>query len=144
MPRPHKTRRIYGNFEADCFKPRGRKMSELEENFLEADELEALRLADLEDQYQNDAAEIMGVSRQTFGNIIKRAHYKIADALINGKAIRLTPATGEKLHCRGCGRSWAETVHSEELDNCPVCESDELELEPNSTSTGRTDKQKGA
>ena len=110
MPRPHKTRRIYGDFDADVFKPRGSRMSELEEIFLEADELEALRLADLEDKYQNDAADMMGVSRQTFGNIIKRAHQKVADALINGKAIRFTPIVSGRRHCNGCGRRWAETA----------------------------------
>ena len=129
MPRPFKARRIYGDFEADYFKPRGRRISELEEIYLEADELEALRLADLEDKYQNDAAELMGVSRQTFGNIIKRAHQKVADALINGKAIRLTPAVSGKMRCRGCGSRWAETAHAQESGHCPDCDSDAVETE---------------
>lgn len=127
MPRPFKTRRIYGDFEAEYFKPRGRRMAELEEIFLEADELEALRLADLEDRYQNDAADLMGVSRQTFGNIVKRAHRKVADALINGKAIRFTPVITERRRCRGCGRRWAETAYAPKQENCPVCESNEVE-----------------
>jgi predicted DNA-binding protein (UPF0251 family) len=127
MPRPHKARRIYGDFEADVFKPRGRRMMELEEIFLEADELEALRLADLEEMYQNDAADKMGVSRQTFGNIIKRAHQKTADALINGKAIRITPAVAERRRCRGCGRRWAETEINMKKEHCPDCESDSVE-----------------
>ena len=143
MPRPQKTRRIYGDFEADYFKPRGRRMSELEEIYLEADELEALRLADLEDKYQNDAAELMGVSRQTFGNIIKRAHQKVADALINGKAIRFTPVISGRMQCRGCGRRWAETAYAQERDNCPVCESDAVETESTILSDRGTEKHKG-
>jgi uncharacterized protein len=142
MPRPQKMRRIYGDFEADYFKPRGRRMSELEEIDLEADELEALRLADLEDRYQNDAAELMGVSRQTFGNIIKRAHQKVADALINGKAIRFTPVVSGRMRCRGCGRRWAETAQVQERENCPVCESDAVETESPMPSD-RGDQNKG-
>jgi hypothetical protein len=51
------------------------------------DELEAIRLADLEGMYQEDAAKKMNISRQTFGRIIESAHRKIADALTNGKAL---------------------------------------------------------
>ncbi len=127
MPRPFKARRIYGDFDADYFKPRGRRMGELEEISLEADEMEALRLADLEDKYQNDAAELMGVSRQTFGNIIKRAHQKVADALINGKAIRFTPVVSEGMQCHGCGRRWAETTYTQRNGHCPDCDSDVVE-----------------
>jgi predicted DNA-binding protein (UPF0251 family) len=53
------------------------------------DEVEAIRLADLEDLYQEQAAKKMNISRQTFGNIIHSAHKKIADAIINGKALQI-------------------------------------------------------
>jgi len=53
------------------------------------DELEAVRLADLEKLYQEEAARKMSVSRQTFGNIIQSAHKKIADALLKGKALKI-------------------------------------------------------
>ncbi|MCK4812633.1 MAG: DUF134 domain-containing protein [Candidatus Marinimicrobia bacterium] len=129
MPRPFKTRRIYGEFASDYFKPRGRRLSELEEIHLEADEIEALRLADLKDEYQNDAADKMGISRQTFGNILKRAHKKVADGLINGKAILLTPAVSGKIWCRNCGGTWAETDLFAEREQCPICFSNEVELE---------------
>jgi predicted DNA-binding protein (UPF0251 family) len=59
---------------------------------LAADELEAIRLADFEGLYQEQAAEQMGVSRQTFGLIIARAHKKVAEALTHGKAIRVEGA----------------------------------------------------
>jgi len=52
-------------------------------------ELEAVRLADLEAMYQENAAEKMNVSRQTFGNILNSAHRKIADCLVNAKALKM-------------------------------------------------------
>jgi predicted DNA-binding protein (UPF0251 family) len=61
----------------------------LEEVVLLKDELEAIRLADLDEKYQQEAADNMNVSRQTFGNIIRSAHQKIADALVNGKALKI-------------------------------------------------------
>ncbi len=62
----------------------------LKEVNLMLDELEAVRLADLKGMYQADAAKKMGISRQTFGNIINSAHGKIADALLNGKALKIS------------------------------------------------------
>lgn len=67
-------------------------MYELEEVDLELDEVEAMRLADIEGLYQADAALRMGVSRQTFGNIIARAHRKVALAILQGKALRIAQA----------------------------------------------------
>ncbi len=64
-------------------------MSELQEVTLNEDEVEAIKLADSEAMYQEDAAKKMKISRQTFGRIIKSAHNKVADALINGKALKL-------------------------------------------------------
>lgn len=64
-------------------------MTLLDEVCLTFDELEAMRLADLEGLYQADVALRMGVSRQTVGNILDRAHRKIADALLNGKALAI-------------------------------------------------------
>jgi uncharacterized protein len=75
--------------KAAYFKPRGIPMTELAEIVLEADEMEAVRLADLEGKYQEDAAVQMGISRATFSNIINRAHAGIAEALIKGKALRI-------------------------------------------------------
>lgn len=89
MPRPTKCRRVGFSPAVTYFKPRGIPMTQLEEVRLELDEIEALRLADLESLYQVDAAERMGVSRQTFANIVTRARHKVADALIHGKALQI-------------------------------------------------------
>jgi len=64
-------------------------LDSLEEVILALDELEAVRLADLEGLYQEDAARKMNVSRQTFGNIVNSAHKKIADVLLNAKALKI-------------------------------------------------------
>jgi len=53
------------------------------------DELEAIRLTDLQGLYQEQAAEKMNISRQTLGRILESAHKKIADALVNGKALAI-------------------------------------------------------
>lgn len=79
---------------ATYFKPRGVAMCLLDEVSLELDEIEALRLADFEGLYQADAAERMGISRQTFANIVARARHKVADALIHGKALKISRDTG--------------------------------------------------
>ncbi len=71
------------------YKPAGIRLVELEEVCLELDEFEAVKLADLEELYQEEAAVKMNVSRQTFGRIITSARNKIADAIVNGKAIRI-------------------------------------------------------
>ena len=89
MPRPFKCRHVCGTPGTDYFKPRGIPLSDLQEIGLTLDEFEAIRLADLEGLYQEDAAKRMGISRQTFGNIITTAHKKIADAIVNGKALKI-------------------------------------------------------
>jgi len=72
-------------------------LDSLEEVNLTLDELEAIRLADLTELYQEDAAKKMNISRQTFGNIINSAHKKIADALLNAKALKIGGGTVERV-----------------------------------------------
>ena len=79
----------------------------LEQVGLTVDEVEAIRLVDLEGMYQADAAEKMGVSRQTLGRIAESAHRKIADALVNGKALSIEGGSIETAIAnpgQGCGR----------------------------------------
>ena len=113
MPRPCILRRVDCDPEALNFKPCGIPRSDLETVRLTLDELEALRLADLEELYQENAADKMNVSRQTFGNIIASARKKVADFLINSK--HLSIGGGSIMQCnnenirlaegrRGCGR----------------------------------------
>jgi len=75
--------------KTDYFKPQGIPLRYLEEITLTLDETEALRLADLCGLAHEESGDKMGVSRQTFGRILQKARNKVADALINGKAINI-------------------------------------------------------
>lgn len=90
MPRPFCIKSIRNASKVDVFKPNGIPYHELQEVTMSLDELEALRLADLQGLYQEAAARKMGISRQTFGRIIEAARKKTADVLINGKALRIS------------------------------------------------------
>lgn len=57
--------------------------------YLTLDEFEAVRLADLEGLQQVDAAKKLKISRPTFSRIVSSARNKIADGLVNIKAIRI-------------------------------------------------------
>lgn len=89
MARPPCCRRVAGNPIASIFKPAGIPARMLDQVVLTLDEFEALRLADLEGLYQDDAARRMEVSRPTFGRILESAHRKVAQALVGGKALRI-------------------------------------------------------
>lgn len=89
MARPHSCRKISGIPVAGMFKPVGIPVSNLDFLVLSLDEFEAVKLADLEGKYQEEASQLMHVSRPTFGRIIESAHKKIAEALVLGKALRI-------------------------------------------------------
>lgn len=89
MSRPKCCRKIGCAPDNKYFKPRGVPFVRMDEITLTLDEFEAIRLADLEGLYQEKAAEKMNISRQTFGRIIESAHKKVADVLINGKALKI-------------------------------------------------------
>ena len=87
--RPKKTRWIKCAPLERCFKPLCRPLSKLENVYLTLDEFEAVRLSCLEGLRQIDAAKKMKISRPTFSRIVTSAHKKIADGLVNIKAIRI-------------------------------------------------------
>lgn len=89
MARPQKLRMIAKEPEVTYFKPRAVPLSELEEVTIGIDEIEALRLNDFEKLNQTDAAKKMNVHQSTVQRILETAREKIADALCNGKAIRI-------------------------------------------------------
>jgi uncharacterized protein len=87
MARLPACRRIAVEPVHSVFKPAGVPARDIELLEVTLDEFEALRLADLEGLYQEDAAERLGVSRQTFGRIVEAAHRKVAEALVLGKGL---------------------------------------------------------
>ena len=98
MPRPKCTREIENLPAVSWFKPAGVPLRDLEEVVLTLDEIEAMRLADVEGLYQEQVAEQMKVSRPTVGRILASARKKIATALVQGKAIRME---GGSVNIRG-------------------------------------------
>lgn len=89
MPRPRLCRKIESTPEITYFKPAGVGLRELQQIILGLEEYEAVRLCDLEKLNQEDCASRMHVSQPTFHRMISSARSKIADALINGKSIRI-------------------------------------------------------
>jgi len=87
MSRPKKCRFVENFPDVTIFKPKGNFPIESESVIIGYEELEALRLADLEAKKQEDAAKTMNVSRATFGRIVNKARFLVADALLNGKTI---------------------------------------------------------
>jgi len=110
MPRPHCLRRIGWVPKIWCFYPE--TLENPQEIVLTLDELEAIRLADFEGLYQEEAAQRMGISRPTFGRILENARKKVAEALILGKSLRIEggPVYQEEFpfsphRCR-CWKGW--------------------------------------
>jgi len=89
MARPRKRRRIGFDPNATYFKPRAIPLSTLKEVNLSMAEMEAIRLVDLKNKSQTEASEKMNISQSTLQRTLSSARGKIADALINGKAIRV-------------------------------------------------------
>jgi predicted DNA-binding protein (UPF0251 family) len=89
MPRPKKPRNLRFMPGVYFFKPRGVPLQRLEEVVLEQDELEALKLHDVDGLDHSKAAKKMNISQPTFGRVIDTAYKKIAEALVKGKAIKI-------------------------------------------------------
>ena len=89
MARPRKTCLIRGEPMSNVFKPKGIPACDLKEVILSVEGLEAIRLNDLEKMDQETAAGQMNVSRQTFGRLLSEARGQIANALVNGKLIKI-------------------------------------------------------
>jgi len=103
MSRPKKCRCVNCCPDSSYFKPRGIPFVNLEEVFLNLDELEAIRLADLEGLYHEEAAGKMNVSRATFGRILVAARRKVAEAIVNGKALKIEEMNRPAASCRVSG-----------------------------------------
>jgi predicted DNA-binding protein (UPF0251 family) len=110
------------------FKPAGIRLAQLTEVRLCIEEAEALRLKDIEGLEQDECAQKMRVSRTTFARILLSARRKTADALLNGKAIRIEGGNYEmavrRFRCEQ-GHEWEvpfEVMVKEPPRFCPVCQ----------------------
>ena len=129
MSRPPIERSVGGVPRITLFKPAGVPARELEQLPLAVDELEAIRLVDLEGLSHEQAAAVMNVSRQTVGRVLERGRAKVAEALVAGKAIvigggqyRVEPRT---LCCLECGAVWKAAQPVPPAD-CPECGASEV------------------
>lgn len=106
MPKPQRCRRI-------CSKPRYTEFQSIhsepsETIVLTLDEYEVIRLVDNEEKTHQECATLMNISRTTVTEIYKSARAKIADFLVNGKALNIKGGTyyycgGEAYpSCRSC------------------------------------------
>ncbi len=131
------------------FKPAGIPLAALSEVNLLVEEAEAIRLKDIESLEQEDCAEKMNISRTTFSRILDSARQKVADALLNGKAIRIEGGNFEmamrRFKCIS-GHEWEvpfETMISTPPDLCPKCETPSImPLLPAGMGRGRSGRGK--
>ena len=130
MARPTKWRRIENVPTIPYFIPSEKDIAEVPENILKLEELEAIRLKDLEGFEQSECAEKMEVSRPTIQSILLSAREKIADSLVNGKIIHIEGGNFTRnicpVRCPDCGKEWMESYENmESIKNgecaCPSC-----------------------
>ena len=114
--------------QINSFKPAGIPSAAMDEVNLLVEEAEAIRLKDLEGLEQEACAEKMCISRTTFSRILDSARCKIADALLNGKGIRIEGGNFEmairRFRCLA-GHEWDvpfETMVSTPPELCPSCD----------------------
>lgn len=129
MVRPKKERVVGIPTSLSYFKPGGIPLRKLEEILLTVDELEALRLCDLEQLSHEEAGARMKVSRATLGRIVREARQKVADALVHAKALRVEGGNYRVMEetrlfvCIDCGNRWEEPYGTGRPGGCPACES---------------------
>jgi predicted DNA-binding protein (UPF0251 family) len=128
VPRPIKCRRVERLPSYTYFKPKGVPLHQLGESILTVEELEAIRLKDLEGLEQEQGASRMHVSRPTFQRILTSARAKIADALVNGKSIRIEGGDYKLIErhfiCETCNHRWSLPFGSGRRgcdQTCPKC-----------------------
>jgi len=116
--------------KATYYKPIEVPLCDLEIINLSIEELEAIRLCDLLQVAQDEAADMMGISRKTFWNDLMKARFKVVDALVNGKAIQITGGdyvnSGEckvEFLCQSCDNAWESPCNQKRPDICPKCSS---------------------
>ena len=125
-------RRVDNLPQVTYFKPAGVPLAHLQETRLSVEEAEAIRLKDIEGLAQDDCARKMSVSRPTFARILLSARQTIADALLNGKAIRIEGGNYEmtvrRFRC-GNGHEWEvpfEVMIKEPPELCPTCSTPDI------------------
>jgi predicted DNA-binding protein (UPF0251 family) len=130
MSRPHCYRKITGRPLCAFYAPGGAPAPAEDAVSLTLDEFEALRLADFEGLYQEDAAGRMRISRPTFGRIVESAHRKVAQALVKAKPLRIEdgvrPAAKRlSILCDRCPRRRNRSRGIGSSAGCPRCQGED-------------------
>jgi len=134
MPRPPKWRCVSFMPQTTYFKPAGIPLALLKEVRLSVEEAEAIRLKDLEGLEQEECAQRMHISRPTFHRVLESARKKVAESLINGKALRIDGGNfgmaTSRFQCDDAGHQWDvpfETMTANPPSACPVCNSPNIQ-----------------
>ncbi|MDY7019133.1 MAG: DUF134 domain-containing protein [Chloroflexota bacterium] len=137
MARPMKLRCVAQLPSTGFFKPVGIPVGVLQGVALSVEEVEAIRLKDLESLEQEECAQRMHISRPTFHRILEAGRKKLADALINGKAIQIGGGnfglSQSHFKCNNDGHEWNvpfEVLANKAPLSCPVCFSGDIQPMP--------------
>lgn len=126
MPRKTRCRRVEISPGTTSFVPLNKRMDNMDDMVLTLEELEAMRLKDIEGLTQQECAERMEISRQTFQNIIDSARKKVAVALINGLSITIKGGYFKfpycEIECRSCHAIYS-VQYPQDRKVCPICNS---------------------
>lgn len=141
MPRPRKFRRVLYMPKYNSFGPLDNKEDINCEIIMSVEEVESMRLMDLEGLDQVECAKIMDIARSTFQRIYSEAKTKVADSLVNGKILKIQGGNYTlnkcKVICDSCGHIWEESFENvnTSIVKCPDCNS-EMDLRCNHDNAG--------
>ncbi|NLP43549.1 MAG: DUF134 domain-containing protein [Peptococcaceae bacterium] len=146
MARPVKWRKVEHfpkeTYFLPCPKGNCHRFEDVAEVELKIEELEAIRLKDIEGLTQEEGARRMEISRQTFQNVLDEARRKVATALVEGKAISVGGGHYTKnvckLKCQNCGGEFDTSYEQREI-TCRKCGSMDITCSKKRCRTNCTD-----
>ncbi len=140
MSRPPRERVVTEPPRFRSYKPAGVPRKALERVTITLDEFEAVKLADLLELDQQEAADRMGISRSTFSRLVAKARRNIVDALVNGRELAIEGGSvhfvDNILTCTACGHQFTVPMEAQ-VRECPACGADELRDYAGSFGHGR-------
>ncbi|MHA1542328.1 MAG: DUF134 domain-containing protein [Candidatus Hodarchaeales archaeon] len=126
LPRPRNPRTIRCDPTHTYFKPRGIPLKDIAgEVEITLEELETIRLSDMEGLSQTVVGKKMNISQSTVSRHLEEAHKKIAKALVIGFAIRIDNPV-DFYHCDKCGHTWRIIEEINSVDSCENCNSSDF------------------
>jgi len=134
IPRPRNPRIIRCDPIQTYFKPRGIPLKDIVDVVdITLEELETIRLSDMEGLSQTEVGKKMNISQSTVSRHLEEAHRKLAKALVLGFAIRISNPV-DFFHCDHCGHTWRITEDLATVQQCENCKSTEFHTHIHSES----------